>query len=55
MPNRDGGGPNGAGPRTGRGAGKCPPVGGGTRSKRRGIGRGRGNGQGRRRRQAIGD
>jgi hypothetical protein len=25
MPNRDGTGPNGGGPRTGRGNGNCPP------------------------------
>lgn len=26
MPNRDGTGPRGKGPRTGRGKGKCPPL-----------------------------
>lgn len=26
MPNRDGTGPDGKGPRTGRGLGNCPPV-----------------------------
>lgn len=46
MPNKDGTGPKGEGPRTGRGLGNC----GGqntVRSQGRGLGRGRGNGQGR--------
>lgn len=32
MPNRDRTGPEGKGPRTGRGAGSCPPV------RRKGLG-----------------
>ena len=59
MPNRDGTGPEGKGPRTGRGMGNCPPKEGEsldkTRPRRRGLGpcgdgtpRGGGRGRGRR-------
>lgn len=41
MPNQDGTGPNGQGPRSGRGMGNCEGQGG------RGQGRGRGNRMGR--------
>jgi len=49
MPNRDGTGPEGKGPKTGRGIGNCSveekPI---DRPRGTGIGRGRGQGQGRR-------
>ncbi|MCD4761168.1 DUF5320 domain-containing protein [bacterium] len=49
MPNRDGTGPEGKGPRTGRGMGPCDteqkPAG---RPRRAGSSRGRGQAQGRR-------
>ena len=41
MPNRDGTGPAGQGPRTGRGAGNCAGHGGAGRFGGRGLGRGR--------------
>lgn len=44
MPNRDGTGPNGQGPRTGRGAGNCEPK---NSSDNNFCPRGRGRGQGR--------
>jgi len=47
MPNGDGTGPRGAGPRTGRGLGNCS-VRGGRRSTGKRIGRGLGRGLGRR-------
>lgn len=47
MPNRDKTGPNGKGPRTGRGRGPCK-SGPSKPTTRRGTGRGRGNGRGRR-------
>jgi hypothetical protein len=53
MPNRDGTGPEGKGPKTGRQMGDCDgaePVGG--RGFGRGIGRGRGRGRGSRRNNA---
>lgn len=54
MPNMDGTGPQGKGPRTGRGMGKCPPnqnetqtpVGRGQGGLGRGLGRGPGMGRG---------
>jgi len=49
MPNRDGTGPGGQGPRTGRGAGNCTGQGGTGRFGGRGLGlgrRGRGMGRG---------
>jgi len=52
MPNRDGTGPEGKGPRTGRGMGNCPPIAGellNDSRPRRGLGPcGRGLGRGRR-------
>lgn len=39
MPNKDGTGPEGKGPRTGRGMGKCPGTGGSGRPARKGQGR----------------
>ena len=55
MPNKDGTGPEGKGPRTGRGLGNCPPKEGEsldeTRPQRRGLGPcggGQGYGRGRR-------
>ena len=48
MPNRDGTGPAGGGPRSGRGAGNCTGQGGTGRLGGRGLGRGgRGRGLGR--------
>jgi hypothetical protein len=48
MPNRNGTGPDGQGPRTGRGTGNCAGQGGTTRFGGRGLGRGRrGRGLGR--------
>ena len=48
MPFRDGTGPSGQGPRTGRGAGNCAGQGGAGRFGSRGLGRGgRGRGLGR--------
>ncbi len=53
MPNRDGTGPRGKGPRTGRGLGNCPPLKDSTKENpdnrplRKGVGRGRGRGLGR--------
>ena len=44
MPRKDGTGPQGQGPKTGRGAGNCAPAGG-----QRGNGRGNGRGGGRNR------
>lgn len=44
MPNQDGTGPNGQGPRSGRGMGNCEGQGGGR--QRRGFGRGGGTGRG---------
>ena len=47
MPNRDGTGPAGGGPRSGRGAGNCTGQGGAGRFGGRGLGRGgRGFGRG---------
>jgi len=47
MPNRNGTGPTGQGPRTGRGAGNCAGQGGAGRFGGRGLGRGgRGFGRG---------
>ena len=43
MPRGDRTGPNGAGPRTGRGLGDCPNAGG--QSRRSGLGRGTGAGR----------
>ncbi len=49
MPNRDGTGPEGKGPKTGRGMGNCGvEEKSADRPRRMGIGRGRGQGQGRR-------
>jgi len=45
MPARNGTGPLGGGPRTGRGLGGCPPT--GPRPTGRGFGRGLGRGLGR--------
>ena len=45
MPYRDGSGPSGQGPRTGRGAGNCTGTGGDNRYGGRGLGR-RGAGRG---------
>ena len=45
MPLRDGTGPRGQGPRTGRGLGNCPPV-KGKRKKPKGQGKRLGRGQG---------
>ena len=45
MPNRDGTGPSGGGPRSGRGAGNCTGQGGAGRFGGRGLGRG-GRGRG---------
>lgn len=45
MPNQDGTGPNGQGPRSGRGMGNCEGQGGRGRGNR--MGRGRGMGLGR--------
>jgi len=53
MPNKDGKGPEGKGPRTGRGLGKCTPAENEKLDEtrpRRGMGRGQGRGFGRRRR-----
>jgi len=51
MPNKDGKGPNGEGPRTGRGLGPCEGASSkaedATRGYGRGCGRGRGMGRGR--------
>lgn len=54
MPNRDGTGPEGKGPRTGRGMGNCPvdekqdsPAAGRGQGAGRGMGRGAGRGRGR--------
>jgi len=48
MPTRDGSGPSGQGPRSGRGAGNCAGQGGSGRFGGRGLGRGRrGRGLGR--------
>ncbi|WP_005032518.1 DUF5320 domain-containing protein [Holophaga foetida] len=44
MPNRNGSGPMGAGPRTGRGLGRCAP---GAEALPQGRGTGRGGGRGR--------
>lgn len=44
MPNKDGIGPEGKGPNTGRGLGNCDP--GKTNEKNRSFGRGRGRGYG---------
>ena len=47
MPRGDGTGPQGQGPQTGRGVGKCGPEGGTAASQRQGgKGKGRGSGQG---------
>ncbi len=45
MPNRDGTGPEGKGPKTGRGMGNCS---GDKKESTRGVGRGMGRGVGRR-------
>ena len=47
MPNRDGTGPNGKGPKTGRGMGNCAKNTTSPNQIGRGQGLGRGNGQGR--------
>lgn len=44
MPFKDGTGPNGQGPRTGRGQGNCAGQGGAGRGRGLGLGRGRGQG-----------
>lgn len=41
MPRKDGSGPKGQGPKTGRGTGNCAPA-----TPQRGTGQGRGNGRG---------
>ncbi len=46
MPNNDGTGPQGKGPRTGRGMGNCGRAGDSSNNRRQG--RGQGNGMGRR-------
>jgi hypothetical protein len=46
MPFNDGTGPNGQGPRTGRGMGNCAGQGGVERGRGLGHGRGRGRGRG---------
>ncbi len=47
MPKLDGTGPQGKGPRTGRGMGNCPGTGGTSQGYGLGFGRGMGRGQGR--------
>ena len=44
MPALDGTGPNGQGPRTGRGLGNCPGQGGSLRNNRKAAGMGMGRG-----------
>ncbi len=61
MPGKDGTGPQGQGPKTGRGLGKCnaggrtkAPQGPGGRGSGRGAGRGKGQGSGRGTRRSSG-
>ena len=46
MPNRDGTGPRGLGPRTGGGRGNCPPNANTPQPRSQNAGRGRGLGRG---------